>query len=682
VYWQWDKPFSESGGVHSIFPLWVYQKQGQRQVLHLVWPLARFERRQNLSRNRVFPLFSHGNLPNGDKWFHSILYGHAFDSRTGGNRQWLMPLFVRGESGDEQSFWSVPYSRRVSDDLSATYIMAGMWGHTQKDDTRAHWLVPLYLFRESPERSLWLTPLGGGTRRADGSSSVYTLPYTRIREASGRDLTIIPPLLSWRDRHPERDDWHILGPLSRFSTGESPVSTYVFPLYYHNPETRLLLTPLYQRGAYTAAEVRWNAVLPFFYQRHGPERSAWITPLGALTRGPGGTGRTLTPFYARVEDSPGHVLHAIPPLLSWRTVQKSGANDTRLLLGLGGRSVSAQGDTTRAHLFPLLYHEPAAKTLLTPAYATWQHVQKTVRVVPPLLSWSVEDTETETRHLRIAAGLYGQSTRGADGERLASHLLPFWMYEKGSRLFTPLYGRDAEKDGSYRYWLTPLLGTYRNEKSGAWLWPLFFWRRDTETGHHNSSFLVWGRHHTSEGRRSTRFFPVFTYKSTEREQPYHPDQGYTAEEDALSLFLLYGEERIVTRFPPHAGQRVGDGVYHSLTRESNHLFPLWSFKTETFDEGAGPSLSEGSVLWKLYDSRVERGTEASPHEYVRRRILWRAWHYERLNGDVSVDSLPFITYDRKSDGFKRVSFLWRFFRYETHPEHGKKLDLHFLPIRR
>jgi hypothetical protein len=66
---------------------------------------------------------------------------------------------------------------------------------------------------------------------------------------------------------------------------------------------------------------------------------------------------------------------------------------------------------------------------------------------------------------------------------------------------------------------------------------------------------------------------------------------------------------------------------------------------------------------------------------VRSRVLWRLWHYERSNGDVSVDIFPAITYDTKTNGFKSASFLWRCFRYERGKD-GKKLDLLFVPIMR
>lgn len=307
----------------------------------------------------------------------------------------------------------------------------------------------------------------------------------------------------------------------------------------------------------------------------------------------------------------------VPPLLSWRTEHMDGSRDLRLLLALASHKTNPQGDVERQHILPLFYRNSAEDVLISAVYSRWQTDHRTIRSVPPLLSWTATDPQRDTRDLRIAGGLYGHTTRIDDHtDRLASHLFPVWTHRRDSHLWTPVYGRDSEIDGQYRYWLTPLLGTYRNETHGAWLWPLVFWRRDANTGHHDSSFLLWGRHVTTPYRRNSSFFP------------------------------------------------------------------LWAARTDAPKGEDGPTLAERSILLRLYDSRIESGTDDEPHDYVRRRILWRAWHYERLNGDVSVDSLPFVTYDRKEDGFKRITFLWRFFRYETHPDEGRKIDLLFLPVHR
>jgi hypothetical protein len=44
---------------------------------------------------------------------------------------------------------------------------------------------------------------------------------------------------------------------------------------------------------------------------------------------------------------------------------------------------------------------------------------------------------------------------------------------------------------------------------------------------------------------------------------------------------------------------------------------------------------------------------------------------------------PSMTYDTRTDGFSKASFLWRFYRYERHPGNvGADLDLLFLPLKR
>ena len=112
------------------------------------------------------------------------------------------------------------------------------------------------------------------------------------------------------------------------------------------------------------------------------------------------------------------------------------------------------------------------------------------------------------------------------------------------------------------------------------------------------------------------------------------------------------------------------------------MFPLWTYsKAENLVDRKEDV--DASMLLAVYDYKreirpVNKDGEGR-NEYIRARILWRLWHYERSNDDVSVDLFPAITYDRKSDRFKKVSFLWRFFRYERDGE-GRKLDLVFVPI--
>jgi hypothetical protein len=116
------------------------------------------------------------------------------------------------------------------------------------------------------------------------------------------------------------------------------------------------------------------------------------------------------------------------------------------------------------------------------------------------------------------------------------------------------------------------------------------------------------------------------------------------------------------------------------------VFPLWSYATSSTPV-RNKSQMKGSVGVLLYDCRHEVGPSPGEksgilNDYTRACVLWRLWHYERRNGNVSVDVFPSISYDRKTDGFRRISCLWRFYRYERAADGRKKLDVLFVPLMR
>jgi hypothetical protein len=116
----------------------------------------------------------------------------------------------------------------------------------------------------------------------------------------------------------------------------------------------------------------------------------------------------------------------------------------------------------------------------------------------------------------------------------------------------------------------------------------------------------------------------------------------------------------------------------------NHgFFPFWRYSSERNPDKKTQDVY-ASMLLLLYDythTVTPAQDNSGVDDYSRSRVLWRLWHSERSNGDVSVDVFPAITYDRKTDGFKKISFLWRFFRYERSKD-GTKLDLLFIPVKR
>ncbi len=125
--------------------------------------------------------------------------------------------------------------------------------------------------------------------------------------------------------------------------------------------------------------------------------------------------------------------------------------------------------------------------------------------------------------------------------------------------------------------------------------------------------------------------------------------------------------------------RTDGAAGKTLAQVRSGFFPFWMHSRDV--EG-GREDAGAWILGLLYDWR-HRVTPAQgekvAEDYTRHRVLWRVWHYERLNGDVGVDMFPGLTYDRAADGSHAFSFLWRVFRYERSAA-GVKVHLFFVPI--
>lgn len=97
-------------------------------------------------------------------------------------------------------------------------------------------------------------------------------------------------------------------------------------------------------------------------------------------------------------------------------------------------------------------------------------------------------------------------------------------------------------------------------------------------------------------------------------------------------------------------------------------WPLFGWSTEPDRERVW--WLGGIPLW----SREKTATGSSES------LLWRLWHKETKDGNVTVDCFPGITYDSHPDGYEKTSFLWRCYRNETIPGKGRNLDVLFIPF--
>jgi hypothetical protein len=268
-------------------------------------------------------------------------------------------------------------------------------------------------------------------------------------------------------------------------------------------------------------------------------------------------------------------------------------------------------------------------------------------------------------------GLLGMWLSENKGDvKTKSQLLPFYTWKRDSYMYTPIYGQNR----FMKYYLTPIAGSYAGERSGSWVWPLYLHRKEPD-GSVDGSYLLLGSYSKGESERHHRFWGVYSYRDREYSVPWNEtDCEITRSKDLSYLLLGYDNDTHIYEKTAEGGR--GEQLRR---RENKGFFPFYSSRDQE-DYTKGEQEKTSSLLLALYDRREEKRED---HEYLRRRILWRIWHYEKLNGDVSTDIFPGITHDAYKNGYRKISVWWRLFRYENDPETGKKeMDLFFIPVKR
>ena len=127
--------------------------------------------------------------------------------------------------------------------------------------------------------------------------------------------------------------------------------------------------------------------------------------------------------------------------------------------------------------------------------------------------------------------------------------------------------------------------------------------------------------------------------------------------------------------------------YFMKRKKKTGAFLLWGRESDRridFDRASGEKHKDveseitGSLFFLYYSKRTEDLlNKKSTASY---RILWKLWDWERRDDDVTLDVFPFFTYDAKTSGYSKVSFLWRLFRNEYDPAKGRAVDILFIPV--
>jgi hypothetical protein len=728
LYWHYG-PFTSSYGTDALFPLWIYDRHASGHSLDILWPIFHRAEDRDESSLRILPLWSSQESHDGGEFHKHVLLGLAgweAEAHNDYRAHWFLPFYATGRDKTSSGFFSLP------------------WCDFENTDRRLRVVPPLLSWRndaaDGARTDTYLLGLGRDARRADGVRSGHFIPFYAYGEnyflsllyahvgSETREHDVLPPLLSWRSRDAatgRTDTFALAGLLHRRRGVEGGDRDWLLPLYLRDEANGLFMTPLWAHQRDDAGATLWRAVPPLLSWRSrdpatGASSVYALAGLYHRRRGvEGGDRDWLLPFYYRDEaedlaisplffsaKTDAGTTRGIPPLLTWWQENRDGSRSTDILFRLARFTRSANGET-RGHVFPLFAYGPGSFLSLLYADTLVANGDR-VQAIPPLLSWQRVDPATGQGARTILAGLVGHSIGMPEGHG-RGHVFPLFAYDRDDDTFlTPLFGHWKEGGTRHRYGFTPLVASWSGHESGWWVLPLASqsktaWGRFTRV-------LLLGSHERAkdDSMRAMGFFPLFSWRregnlatalkllDSETINPAFSESLHRRVGWRSNWLLWLGDAShqvetfdrrpdISIKAPLLSAPSDGPNAVRLLETERDGLFPIWSTerrRSVVFSEGRkaeDATFEESNLLFLLYDYRRERNS-AQKHDYVRRRVLWRLWHYERLNGDVSVDLFPAITWDRREDGSRKTSFLWRLFRYERDPEGGKKLDILFIPI--
>jgi hypothetical protein len=707
-YWHFGHPLDDKvGGLDALFPLWSVNRHGTNSSsVYAPWPLIHFMHKGKESGWHVFPLA--GSYGDGNEYFR---FQAAFLADQWGNQRedrhgsMVLPLYGYERHKQDWNFYSLP------------------WSGGQMADHRWQFVPPaLFYHRTNTTGSLTLSPLwlhNSSANPADGGWSVLLPLFYHGYGAEGSS-TLSPLWLAHTSTNPQNTSWQAL-----------------IPVFYHgsSQESDLLLTPVWSQGAHS--NVNWQFLLPLYYARQAGQNKFWATPVGGLRttegqktwmiypllswgqpRAGGGEFWALAPLVHadwNASNSVSHVIpfyysnsdtrtfvslawsrwygaqttnSVVPPLLSWMS-SDAASSDLYYALGLGKFS---WGETSGSQwLFPIFYHDRREHTFLSPVWAQWPASDGGTNTCWPFtFSWMTEEEKRNTFWLLLGLGKFSWGAMPG-----SSYLLPIYYSDpRTDEFYSLIYGR---KPDDFTYYATPLVGKREGSTAGSWVFPLYSHKRDVKTDDVDD-WLLWGNHWERGGVSRSVMFPLFGYHNfgpRDSEPKANQRWAHYGKDFFCIPFCWYNNESFLR--PSSEEFKLTSAARRNktappppmpLVREDKFghgIFPLWSYKNVE-KPAEGRSNVDGSFLLCLYDYNREVGplakAPAGTKDYTRARVLWRLWHYERLNGEVSVDVFPGFTYDRKNDGYKKISWLWRFFRYERDKDGGRKLDLLFIPLMR
>ena len=543
------------------------------------------------------------------------------------NEEFINHRFWPFYNWERGNFYSIPYARYQRDSTIKNRILLGFAGSDSNTNGEymASWVFPLYYHNKNKEE--FLSPLYGSTK---DSSWLLPLYY--------------------------RDSKKFVTPLY----GKTQNANWTIPLYYKDNEK--LITAL---GGWNK-DMHW--LIPLYYK----DKDSFITPL----YGRDGDNEWLLPLYTRDKTKFSTALFS-----KWNDEKKgekgffslpilSGANWSTnseksywyALAGLAGSKTDATGKDSSQWAFPVFFRDKDKGFYSLP------------------YSWDGGGTSQTNSY--FACGLAGTRSGKTEG----GWLFPVFDYKKDKSFTSFLYSWDGGgTTQTNSYYALSLAGKRSGRETGWWLFPFYNKEKDADYDKEYAyldmdklpeEIKIWDAVNTNWTWNAKK-------KCREIESIEPIKEGtYFYSYNNVDLCLVSDNDRNVS------GSVPWDGKVYEITYEhdqGNRLAYRYEGEREvTFDINTRKKISdieegESSLFFFLYNASHERDRMTNK-SYASRKVLLKLWDWEEENGDVSLDVFPGFTYDSKTNGYTKTSFLWRFFRYESDPKEGTSVDLLFIPL--
>ena len=646
----------------ALRPVYSQYKQdgsGEYDEFNFLWPVSQFDTRDN--DYRVFPFFwgkSHGSSPYFTLfpalWWNREFSGvFPFFWSDNGDGFCVFPLVWHSANGSNSLDTVFPlYYYRSFSGGSSFWALCGLAGcNSRERELAKHYFLPFYLWNRG---------------------EFYSLPYSCYRSDGIVKSRVLCSLAG----------------VDSSEKGEYRAS-WLFPLYYHDDD--LALTPIFGRKGGS----HW--VLPFYYR----SEKSFVTSLFGWS----GDADWAVPFYWRDNrtfaslpywrhlGSDGEIdaAFSLPLLSGYERDHKSGDRLLYLLMGLGGHVWNDETGgaswafplyySDRESFYTLLYGHNPRRTWLFPVYFGGE--DRTY--ITPLYGRNRKDGSDWLVPLyyrnkeSFITPFYGRSGT-------CSWMLPLYLREKERSFYSLPYGwSGGGSSNTNTYFAAGLAGLKSGRKEGGWMFPLFNYKKDSDFDEKESwldeaklpeSVKVWTEIETNKVWNSTKK----TYESVVEPKPH---ATYVSASNTKTHLLVFDNDKSLFGWAPcgvtncyelTAKHKLGNKLV--FNHESNREV---CFDTTTREKISDSEEGDTSLLMFLYNGE-HRSDKAKGTSYTSHRVLWKLWDWEEENGDVALDVFPGFTYDSKTNGYSKTSFLWRFFRYENDPEKGKKVDLLFIPV--